>query len=210
MGKRVLRLLVLVLAINGGLVQAFDALNQAKVHKAYEDGDFDVVVDTLAAFQKANPIHSRADSIFIAKHLAVVYAANPKTVEIGKHWMYRLLDLLPAADFAGMYVNEEIDRIFEKVRAEFLSRQHALGVDTSKIVLPTRHGKPAGDSSSLVNKAPSAASTSSLESRTSGQTRRKWVWIGVGGATVAAVLTTFLIVSDKAPAKSTTVVPVTL
>lgn len=224
MGKRLLRLWALVLTLSGGLVQAFEPLNQTSAHKAYEDGDFDAVIDTLNAFQKAHPTHSRADSIFIAKHLAVVYAANPKTVEIGKHWMYRLLDLLPAADFAGMYVNEEIDRIFEKVRVEFLSRQHAFGMDTSKIVLPARTasqrvaavdsgtgGKSTPVLMALANPSASAPVRNQDKLKASNKGRKKWLWLGVGGTAMVVMVTTYIVLSSDSDSGPTqTKVPVEL
>lgn len=93
-------------------------LDQKAVHDEYVNGNFETVIESITAFQKGNPRHSREDSIFIARHLAVVHAANPKSVEAGKHWMHRLILLSPAADLSGMYVSEEIDRLFEKVRQE--------------------------------------------------------------------------------------------
>lgn len=93
-------------------------LDQKAVHDEYVNGNFEIVIDRITAFQKEHPGHSREDSIFIARHLAVVHAANPKSVEAGKHWMHRLLLLSPTADLSGMYVSEEIDRLFEKVKQE--------------------------------------------------------------------------------------------
>lgn len=93
-------------------------LDQKAVHDEYVNGNFEIVIERLTAFQKDRPSHSREDSIFIARHLAVVHAANPKSVEAGKHWMHRLLVLSPTADLSGMYVSEEIDRLFEKVKQE--------------------------------------------------------------------------------------------
>lgn len=93
-------------------------LDQKAIHDEYVNGNFETVIKRITAFQKENPGHSRQDSIFIARHLAVVHAANPKSVEAGKHWMHRLLLISPTADLSGMYVSEEIDRIFERVKRE--------------------------------------------------------------------------------------------
>jgi hypothetical protein len=108
-------------------VAAADILDQAKVHYDYNNGDFDQVEQDLEAFKKRNKTYSHEDSVFIAKHLAVVYAANPQTREKGRYYMFRLLELLPSARIVDMFVSEEIDRIFEKVKEEFQEKQIAFG-----------------------------------------------------------------------------------
>jgi hypothetical protein len=120
-----------------------ESLDQKKIHALYNNGDFEPVLQVLEAFMKHNKRYSHDDSVFIAKHLAVVYTSNPATREKGRYFMYRLLELLPSAKLVDMYVSEEVDRIFDKVREEFMVRQHGMGVDTSAIVLPPKpdHGK---------------------------------------------------------------------
>lgn len=98
-------------------------LDQAGIHKLYENGEFEKVIERIDSYRKSSLSYSHSDSAFIAKHLAVVYTANSQTVEVGKHWMYELLKLIPNADLAGMYVNEYIDHIFDKVKRELTARQ---------------------------------------------------------------------------------------
>jgi hypothetical protein len=117
---------------------AKETLDQGRIHDLYNNGDFDPVVTVIESFVQRNKTYSLADSIFIAKHLAVVYSANPATREKGKYYMFRLLELLPSAKLVDMYVSDEVDRIFDKVREEFMVRQHGFGVDTSRISLPGR------------------------------------------------------------------------
>ena len=93
-------------------------LDQKAVHDAYVNGDFESVLARIEAFRKENPDHSRDDSIFIARHLAVVLAADPRTVEAGKYWMHRLLLLSPQADLSGMYASEAIERMFGEMKEE--------------------------------------------------------------------------------------------
>jgi hypothetical protein len=183
------------------LAQSYEALDQAAAHKEYEDGNFESVITQLNDFQKQNPIHSKSDSLFIAKHLAVVYSANPKTIEIGKHWMYQLLKLLPVADLAGMYVNEEIDRVFDKVRREFIGSQYTFGVDTTKIVLPNRsNAQLTSTPSEKPNKNDSATDD-----------KKKWIWIGAGSAVVVLTVTgIYILTSQSNPGKERTLVPVKL
>ena len=102
-------------------------LDQKKVHAIYSEGDFDAVIAVIDTFTRANPTYPKADSVFIAKHLAVIYTANPATREKGKNYMFRLLDLLPSAKIVDMFVSDEIDHIFEKVREEFVIRQEYMG-----------------------------------------------------------------------------------
>lgn len=102
----------------------------------YDNGDFDRVAQNLETFIARHPAHSHDDSVFVAKHLAVVYSSNEATAEKGRQYMYRLVDLLPSSRLVDMYVKDERSRIFRKVREQFMARQHAMGVDTAGIVLP--------------------------------------------------------------------------
>jgi hypothetical protein len=102
-------------------------LDQKRVHEEYLNGNFEAVLQRIHAFEKENPDHSREDSVFIARHLAVVLAADPKSVEAGKYWMHRLLLLSPDADLAGMYASEAIESMFAKVKDEDDARTGRLG-----------------------------------------------------------------------------------
>ncbi|MBW8886838.1 MAG: hypothetical protein JF616_03680 [Fibrobacteres bacterium] len=167
------------------------ALDQKKIHADYNDGNFEKVTNALEAFMSSHKTYSLQDSVFIAKHLAVVYTANPDTREKGKYYMYRLLALLPSARLVDMYVSDEIDRIFDKVREEFLARQQNFGVDAARMALP--QDPPA---TSRANDRTAAAST---EPRKDGHVG---FWIAGGAAAVAAGLTTayFIIENQPAPA----------
>jgi hypothetical protein len=102
-------------------------LDQESVHDEYVNGNFEILVQRIDAFQKENPAHSRDDSIFIARHLGVVLAANPQTVETGKNWMRGLLSLSPDADLSGMYVSAAIERMFQDVKKETEARTGRTG-----------------------------------------------------------------------------------
>lgn len=138
-----------------------ESLNQPKVHELYNAGDFDPVIAVLEAFIKKNKTYSQSDSIFIAKHLAVVYSANPVTREKGKYYMFKLLEILPSAKLIDMFVSEEVDRIFDKVREEFMGRQHGFGVDTTKIALPSRRNPNQANQNSTSSEAKLAPSSGS-------------------------------------------------
>lgn len=105
-------------------------LDQARVHNFYNEGDFDRVIAIIDSFTRVNKTYLLDDSIFIAKHLSVVYTANPATREKGKSYMFRLLDLMPSAKIVDMFVSDEIDRIFDKVREEYVVRARNLGKES--------------------------------------------------------------------------------
>lgn len=94
------------------------ALDLERIHGEYRNGDFDKVIQDLTRFLKSGRKCLRSDSIFLEKHLAVVYAANPATRELGRYHMHQLLDISSSADLIDMFVGEEVDYVFEKVRKE--------------------------------------------------------------------------------------------
>lgn len=94
------------------------ALDPARIHADYQAGEFEKVIRVLEAFRESGRRCRKADSVFLEKHLAVVYAADPRTRERGRYHMLRMLDLEPEADLLDMFVGEAVDGIFEKVRRE--------------------------------------------------------------------------------------------
>src|SRR4051812_5912645 len=67
-----------------------DSLDYKQIHALYHDGNFEQVISVLEGYLHRNPVISKVDSVFIAKHLAVVYTANPATREKGKYYMRML------------------------------------------------------------------------------------------------------------------------
>ena len=177
-------------------------LDMKKVHDEYQDGNFDAVLADLEGYQRAHSSFRREDSIFIAKHLAVVYSANPGTREKGRYYMNRLLELMPSAKLVDMYVSDEIDRIFEKVREEFLSRQQGFGVDPSTVRLPDR---ATGDPQA----APQAGGGTGADERsrerkagTGGKSGGKtWIWVA-GGACIAGAAAYYIFHDTREPDKT--------
>jgi hypothetical protein len=119
-----------------GVRAAGKPLNQIAVHYQYSDGDFPAVIQAIDAFTQSNKKYSRQDSIFIAKHLAVVYTANPDTREKGKYYMYQMLDLIPSGDLVDMYVSDEIEKIFSYVKKEYgvKNRERVIAAQEAKKV----------------------------------------------------------------------------
>lgn len=111
-----------VSAAPAALAAAFD---QARIHAYYTDGEFDKVIKELEAFSKSRRACTHAESVFVEKHLSVVYAAHPGTRERGRYHMYRLLDLSPGTDLLDMFVGEEVGGVFDKVGKEYALRNPA-------------------------------------------------------------------------------------
>jgi len=191
---------------------AGSTLDQKAIHNAYNEGDFDKVTKLIESFTKSNKTYSRNDSIFIAKHLAVVYSANPQTREKGKYYMYRLLEMMPSAELVDMFVSDEIDRIFEKVRKEFVARQKGFGVDSTQISSPE---KPATGSAAHAEQAsasqpagPSKEYQEAARPEKDSFWKSKGMWVAGGVGLLTAGTVIYLIsTSDNTPSTHTITIP---
>jgi hypothetical protein len=183
-------------------------LNQKDIHAAYNEGDFDKVVTLIDGFNRANKTYSRADSIFIAKHLAVVHSANPQTREKGRYFMYRLLEMMPSAELVDMFVSDEIDRIFDKVRKEFLARQKSFGVDSAQISMPEKASRTAPAAKpEPAQTGPSSEYQAASKSDKQPFWKKNGFWIAGGvGVAVAGTAAYFIYTQDE-PTGKTYVIP---
>jgi hypothetical protein len=195
----------LLLMLAGGVQAASpipaspDKLDQAGIHAAYNEGDFDKVVKIISDFTAKKPQTSRADSIFIAKHLAVVYSANPQTREKGKYYMYRMLEMMPSAELVDMFVSDEVDRIFERVRKEFMVRQQNFGVDSAQVALPNRPqtGPQAGSQSGVQAAQPGVATTEPQKKKGKQEgIDPVWWWVAGGAVALGAGITAAIVMSQ--------------
>jgi hypothetical protein len=184
-------------------IAAAASVDQSAIHNAYNEGDFDAVIKLTDQFTNGKETFSRSDSVYVFKHLAVVFSANPKTREKGKFYMYRMLEMLPSAELVDMYVSDEVDRIFDKVRKEFKMRQKNFGVDTTLISLPEK-GAANGASSAAPGSAPPAEPPKAA----SGEKRVDpiWFWVAGGAVVAGAGLAAILLMQPDAPEGKTYVV----
>jgi hypothetical protein len=190
----------------GGLNEPIEVLDQKRIHGDYNNGDFDRVTNVLEGFMKRNTRWVHSDSVFIAKHLAVVYSANPDTREKGKFYMFRLLQLVPSAKLVDMFVSDEIDRIFEKVREEFLVRQRGFGVDSTQVSIPEKapaRGQPVrGEAEPLPRGSTGPETPHVAASKPAGKSNAMyWVAGGVGVAAAATLAFIYLDEAGKDPDK---------
>lgn len=122
----ILLALLMVLADSASAVEsspaasgAMHGIDSVQIHKLYMDGDFDPAIDILESDLKTLAHLSHNDSIFIFKHLGVMYAANYETRERGKMYMHQLLMTEPTAKIMDMYASDMIYMIFKNMQDEF-------------------------------------------------------------------------------------------
>jgi hypothetical protein len=118
-----------------------DSLDRARVHAEYGDGNFEIVIQLLEDFRKSRRSYPASDSFFVAKYLGVVYTSNPVSREKGKYWLYRMLQINPAADLIDMYVGEQVGRTFEKVRQEFIVQRNYRGINDLSLNRAVEEGR---------------------------------------------------------------------
>jgi len=156
-------------------------VDSAKVHKLYLDGDFDEAIVLLENNLKDTRQYRHEDSVFIFKHLGVMYAAQYETREKGKYYMHRLLMVEPTAKIMDMYASDMIYMIFKNIQEEFEQNRMQLTLH------PTGGGDPKPDTSHSPKPSPKEGS--------SGGTA--WIWTGAAVVTVAAgVGAYFLLTND--------------
>jgi hypothetical protein len=119
-----------------------DTVDRKRVHAEYGDGNFETVVQILEDYRARHDRYRAADSVVIAKYLGVVYAANPATREKGKYWLYRMLQLDPGQDLVDLYVGEEVQSVFERVREEFIVRRNYQGINDTRLNRAVASGEP--------------------------------------------------------------------
>jgi hypothetical protein len=149
-------------------------LDTARIHATYLDGDFEQAIRLLEAALKSKKTMNHADSVFIYKHLGVMYAATPATREKGRYYMLQLISIEPTAKILDMYASDMIYLIFRNVQEEF----------------ETRHGKPAIASPAdtvppPVASVPKETAPAQPVARQAGQRKGTLYWV-TGGAVVAA------------------------
>lgn len=173
-------------------------LDTDAVHKLYLDGEFEQAIDMLEKGMKADLDLDHQDSVFIFKHLGVMYAARYETRERGKYYMHQLLMTEPTARIMDMYASDMIYMIFKNIQDEFEATRVRLTHADSLVKgnaqtgpNPTsaqpKPGQPAGDPEKGGGHAA--------------------LWIGATGAVVVAGVAAFFLLSEK-PSVNTTDHPI--
>jgi len=155
-------------------LNADGSLDRPKISKAYFEGDFDQVVEALEAFRKLHPDPTREDRIYTYKYLSVIYAAKPETRAKAESYMYQLLKIMPSIELMDLYISDNIESIFNTVRARY-EQQQRYGLDSGQ------GSRPAAGAAKPVQAADPALS---------------WVWWTAGAVGIAAAVAGFVYLSE--------------
>ncbi len=101
--------------------------------EAYSDGEFESLTRQLEEYRTKHAVMRKSDSALVAKFLGVIYAANPATREKGKYWFYKLLQVDARAELVDLFVSEEIQGVFDRVRHELIARRNYQGVNDADL-----------------------------------------------------------------------------
>ncbi len=197
-------------AIKG--INSNGSLDKPLISKSYFEGEFWTVINALEEYRKDGlKSASRDDSIYTFKYLSVVYAAEPATRPKAESFMYALLKMMPTIDLLDLYISDNIESVFQKVRNEYDRMQKLSKVEKTSTDLSaaTTSKTPAGSTASEPKQAPPLVKENGTPSQpvgktissTNGPRVKPWVWFAIGGGTAAAAATYFVL-SEASPKKS--------
>jgi hypothetical protein len=172
-------------------------MDTAALHATYLDGDFDKAIRAMegALKNKTSPV-SHADSVFIFKHLGVMYAATPATREKGRYYMAQLIYIEPTAKILDMYASDMIYLIFRNVQEEFANKHPNVASPAVASV----------DSAPVAEPAPPETKPAAT-ARRSGPSRTTVYWLAGGAVAVGAVGLLFVLLDSPEPKNHTIVLP---
>lgn len=99
-------------------------LDMKSVQSNFREGELEVVKNLLESFLKhQSTIATRDEKIFAYKYLGVIYASNASDKLKAESYFNQLLPLAPNIELADMYVSQNIQDIFDKVKKDYLHTQ---------------------------------------------------------------------------------------
>jgi hypothetical protein len=158
-------------------------LDTAAVRKLYMDGDFEVAIELLETGMMEIRPYSHDDSVFIFKHLGVMYAAKYETRERGKYFMHKLLLTEPTARIMDMYASDMIYMIFKNIQDEF---------DSTRGKLSRAENHVMGNSQPEPNTESAKPKDLSIQS-----SNHALIWVGATTAALAAGIVAYFIFEDE-------------
>jgi hypothetical protein len=161
------------------------SIDSAKIRKLYLGGDFEEAIALLESSLKEKQTITRGDSVFIFKHLGVMYAATYETREKGKYYMHQLLLVEPTARILDMYASDMIYMIFKNIQEEFESNRMA-----SQPGSKSNYAANQGDS------GPKSGNTAEKKQLKSSQSNT-WLWVGATTVAVGAGIAAYLVLGDE-------------
>ena len=162
------------------------SIDKEAVRKFYFDGDFDKVKRALETFRKSNPGAPVHDMAFVYKYLGVVYAADSDSRQKAESYMFQMFKLMPNIDLIDMYVSDQVESIFQKVKKRY-QEMH-----------PDQAIRSGGN--------PEIQQKEKKEEKKS----KQWIWWTAGGVGVAAAVTGFLLLSSEETPEKETLPPINL
>src|SRR4051812_33328530 len=170
------------------------SLDTARARKLYQDGDFEQGIAILETALKEKRVVNHADSVFVFKHLGVMYAANENTRERGKYYMLQLLTIEPTARIMDMYASDMIYMIFKNIQEEFsISQARYARAERNLAVNQTQEP---GQSA----KTPSQSTQHSNPPKVGNA--KTYLWLGAAAVTVGVGVAVYLSTNGE-PAKPT-------
>jgi hypothetical protein len=161
------------------------AMDTTRIHKIYLDGEFDDAIDKLESGLKyARPL-SHEDSVFIFKHLGVMYTSKYETREMGKKYMMQLLTVEPTARIMDMYASDMIYMIFKNIKDEFdlaqLKLQRVNALKDASLTPATKPPKENTEPATGGSKRPALS-----------KSNHTWIWWTAGAVALGAGVGIFL------------------
>ncbi len=187
-------------------VNADGTLDKKVVSQAYFEGEFWTVITALETFRKSGVKCTREDSVYTFKYLSVIYAADATTRNKAESYMYQLLKMMPTIDLLDLYISDNIESIFkkvkndydriEKIRPEGIAANPPQGPDSSKSRAQAASA-PAKNSSPPDETAQANSATPQPQEGKSKSGIKPWVPITIAGVGVVAASVTYLVLSQS-------------
>jgi len=133
---------------------------------------------------------NHGDSVFIFKHLGVMYAAKYDTRERGKYFMHQLLMVEPTARIMDMYASDMIYMIFKNIQDEFDQTR-------GKLSRAETHVRENAQTDRNTDSTESPKETKSNANSGSHSNGHALVWAGATTAVVAAGVAAYFIFQDE-------------
>jgi hypothetical protein len=169
-------------------------LDSARVHRLYLDGEFDAAIAILEDNLKETRQYRHEDSVFIFKHLGVMYAAQYETREKGKYYMHKLLSVEPTVRIMDMYASDMIYMIFKNIQEEFESNRTLLTESRQE----NARQNARSDSMAARQARPEPVETRQRPER-AGEAKtnngKTWLWTGAAVAAVAVGVGSYYLIS---------------
>jgi hypothetical protein len=158
------------------------AVDTFEVRRLYSDGEFDEAVARLEKGIAARKPASKAESVFVYKHLGVMYLAQYQTREKGKWHLRQMLETDSSAQITDMYASDMVYMIFKNILDEFEAKRHT-SRPRDTVEVADRRG----------------SGRDSLATPKLAETRRKskgYLWWGATAAVIGAGVTAYFVLAE--------------